>query len=501
MGGLPEGWATSTLGELAEYVNGRGFRKSEWSKSGRPIIRIQNLTGSNSAFNYYDGDLEDRHLVESGDLLLSWAATLGVYEWAGPAGALNQHIFKVDPYVDRRFFRYLLQYKLQEVKARTQGSGMVHVTRGEFEAVSVSVPPLAEQCRIVEALEEQLSRLDAGNALLEQVRLRGLALEKQLTSAVVGGRRLTVQEAENADELLSLVDAQVARVAGKKRWAQVRDPDALWVHELPTGWRWRTLGSLCVDIQYGTSAKTAPKESADDIPVIRMGNIQGGRLDLEDLKYLPAEHPDIEKTALRDGDLLFNRTNSAELVGKSAVYREAMGVAVYASYLIRCRFAEGIEPEWVNTVVNSNFGRRYIASVVSQQVGQANVNSAKMALMPIPVPSQAEQRAALKVLRDWGGALARPQRAARVAMKRSDGLRSAILRSAFSGTLAPQDSADESAAILLARIAAERDATKPARKTKRAEILRKRASAEKSTEVLPAPTPAPLTTVQQELFQ
>ncbi len=224
-------------------------------------------------------------------------------------------------------------------------------------------------------------------------------------------------------------------------------------------------------------------------------------MDLEDLKYLPAEHPDIEKTALRDGDLLFNRTNSAELVGKSAVYREAMGVAVYASYLIRCRFAEGIEPEWVNTVVNSNFGRRYIASVVSQQVGQANVNSAKMALMPIPVPSQAEQRAALKVLRDWGGALARPQRAARVAMKRSDGLRSAILRSAFSGTLAPQDSADESAAILLARIAAERDATKPARKTKRAEILRKRASAEKSTEVLPAPTPAPLTTVQQELFQ
>lgn len=501
MGGLPEGWASSTLGDLAEYVNGRGFRKSEWSKTGRPIIRIQNLTGSNSAFNYFDGELEERHTVKAGDLLLSWAATLGVYEWEGSEGALNQHIFKVKPYVDQRFFRYMLQYKLREVQSRTQGSGMVHVTRGEFEDVCVAVPPLAEQHRIVEALEEQLSRLEEGSALLEQARLRGSALQKQLTSAVLGGRRRTVQEVGDAGELLSLVDKQVTHAAGKKRWVQVRDPEAFWTHELPTGWRWRTLGSLCVDIQYGTSAKTAPKENEEDIPVIRMGNIQGGRLDLEDLKYLPAEHPEIEKTSLRDGDLLFNRTNSAELVGKSAVYREAMGAAVYASYLIRCRFAEGIEPEWVNTVVNSNFGRRYIASVVTQQVGQANVNSAKMALMPIPVPPQAEQRAALKVLRDWEEALARPQLAARVAMKRSEGLRSAILRSAFSGKLAPQDPSDEPAATLLARIAAERDAAKPTRKTKRAASPRKTAAAAKVTKAAPAPTPAPLAIVQQELFQ
>lgn len=259
-----------------------------------------------------------------------------------------------------------------------------------------------------------------------------------------------------------------------------------------------------MDIQYGTSAKTALKEGGSDVPVIRMGNIQDGRLDLGDLKYLPAEHIDIKKTLLRDGDLLFNRTNSAELVGKSAVYSERMGAAVYASYLIRCRFAEGVESDWVNAVVNSDFGRRYIASVVTQQVGQANVNSAKMALMPIPVPPQPEQRTALKVLRDWEAALARPQLAARVALKRSKGLRSAILRSAFSGELAPQDPGDEPADTLLARIAAERESAKPARRAKRAAARPRKRAAALPSKPAPAPTSTPSTpstTVQQELFQ
>ncbi|MFE1150046.1 restriction endonuclease subunit S [Streptomyces albidoflavus] len=501
MGGLPEGWVTSTLGELAEYVNGRGFRKAEWSKSGRPIIRIQNLTGSNSAFNYYSGELEGRHLVKKGDLLLSWAATLGVYEWAGPEGALNQHIFKVKPYIDQRFFRYLLQYKLQEVKARTQGSGMVHVTRGEFEAVSVSVPPLAEQHRIVEALEEQLSRLNAASMMLSQVQSQGSALQKQMVSAVISGRRRTSDKEDSVDDFLSHVDEQVARAAGKKRWAQVRNPEVAGLNEIPPDWRWRTLGSLCLDIQYGTSAKTSPKMNVDDVPVIRMGNIQGGELDLKDLKFLPASHSDIKKSILQDGDLLFNRTNSAELVGKSAVFREWMGPAVYASYLIRCRFAEGVDPDWVNTVVNSNFGRRYIASVVTQQVGQANVNSAKMALMPIPFPPPVEQREALKVLSDWESALTRPQLAAGAAVKRAEGLRSAILRRAFNGDLIPQDPSDEPAAALLARIAAERDAAKPVRKTaKRAARPRKATAAAAATKAAPVPTSAPATSVQQELF-
>ncbi|MFJ3232926.1 restriction endonuclease subunit S [Streptomyces sp. NPDC086787] len=375
------------------------------------------------------------------------------------------------------------------------------VSRKRLLETSIVVPPIAEQLRIVEALEEKFSRLDAASAVLNMVGSKGFALRKRMVSAVIGGQRRTAGSEDDVTQFLSQVDKQVARVAGKKRWAQVRNPEATGLYGIPPGWSWRTLGSLCLDIQYGTSAKTSPKVNADDVPVIRMGNIQGGELDLEDLKFLPVNHADVEKCILRDGDLLFNRTNSAELVGKSAVFRVKMGPAVYASYLIRCRFADGIDPDWVNAVVNSNFGRRYIASVVTQQVGQANVNSAKMALMPIPVPPPAEQREALKVLRDWESALTHPQLAAAAAVKRAEGLKSAILRKAFNGDLVPQNRSDEPAATLLARITAEREATTPVRKAaKRAARPRKATAAAAATKAAPAPTPAPSASVQQELF-
>src|SRR5689334_18744687 len=92
---VPEGWKRTTIGELGRYLNGRGFKTSEWARTGRPIIRIQDLTGSNKNPNYFNGAIEDRYIVEPGDLLVSWSATLGAYIWDGPEAVLNQHIFKV----------------------------------------------------------------------------------------------------------------------------------------------------------------------------------------------------------------------------------------------------------------------------------------------------------------------------------------------------------------------------------------------------------------------
>jgi len=146
---LPSGWEWSTLGEIGEYLNGRGFKKSEWRETGRPIIRIQNLTGSGEAFNFYQGDAEERHVVRDGDLLVSWAATLGVYIWRGPEAVLNQHIFKVRSHLDLRFHRHLLSHVLADLLRQTHGSGMVHITKGRFDSTRVPVPPLAEQDRIV----------------------------------------------------------------------------------------------------------------------------------------------------------------------------------------------------------------------------------------------------------------------------------------------------------------------------------------------------------------
>ncbi len=159
---------------------------------------------------------------------------------------------------------------------------------------------------------------------------------------------------------------------------------------LPAGWERKTVGEMVEALQYGTSAKTS--EDASGVPVLRMGNIKEGSLVLDSVKYLPVNHKEFPALLLQDGDLLFNRTNSAELVGKSAVYRGNPSPCSCASYLIRARLKPGYVPEFLAYFINSPFGRAWIRSVVSQQVGQANVNGTKLKALSVPVPKLSEQR-------------------------------------------------------------------------------------------------------------
>jgi type I restriction enzyme S subunit len=163
---IPKEWSKEQLGKLGKYQNGYGFEPSDWGDQGRPIIRIQNLTGSAGAeTNYYDGEIEDRYVVQNGDLLVSWSATLGVFIWDGPEALLNQHIFKVEPSdaVDNDFLYFLLDHNLDLLETRVQGSTMKHIRKSTFEDTFVPLPPLSEQRRIADVLstvDEQIQQTD-----------------------------------------------------------------------------------------------------------------------------------------------------------------------------------------------------------------------------------------------------------------------------------------------------------------------------------------------------
>ena len=200
------------------------------------------------------------------------------------------------------------------------------------------------------------------------------------------------------------------------------------------GSRSSTVGAEAILIEYGTSAKCALQQENADVPVIRMGNLKDGELDWENLKYLPAEHEQFPKLLLQRGDLLFNRTNSAELAGKAALF-DGAALASFASYLIRVRFKDSVDPGWANVVINSPAGRRYVDSVVSQRVGQANVNGTKLKAFPLPLPGRDEQE---RRVREHGHLVAARQRMrAEVGtlLKRSELLRRSLLTAAFSGRL------------------------------------------------------------------
>ena len=159
---LPAGWTVSTVGKVAQYINGRAFKPTEWEKEGIPIIRIQNLNDPNAPYNYSTVNYEDKYLIKDGDLLFAWAASLGAYIWKGSLGWLNQHIFKVEPkeFMNKQYLYYSFMNLIADFYRQSHGSGMVHITKGKFENTPILIPPLDEQERINITLENIFNILD-----------------------------------------------------------------------------------------------------------------------------------------------------------------------------------------------------------------------------------------------------------------------------------------------------------------------------------------------------
>lgn len=177
---------------------------------------------------------------------------------------------------------------------------------------------------------------------------------------------------------------------------------------------------------------------------------------LEDLKRLPLDHEEFPNLLLENGDVLFNRTNSAELVGKTAVYSGSPPTCSFASYLIRVRMLEGVSSEFLTHALNGGLGRSWIKSVANQTVGQANVNGTKLAAFVFPLPPVEEQEVIVGAAEDQLSTIDHLESELRAKTKTAQGLRQAILRHAFTGKLVPQDLTDEPAVELLKHIATER---------------------------------------------
>ena len=369
------------------------------------------------------------------------------------------------------------------------GTTRLKLTQFALNSIPVPLPPLPEQRRIVAEIEKHFTRLDASVAALKRVQAN---LKRYRASVLrdAGSGKLVPTEAElarsegrdyePADRLLErILSERSAQWESQKnrrgKYKEPTPPDTTDLPDLPEGWVWATVGQLSSRIQYGTSAKA--KADSSGHPVLRMGNIQDGNLDLADLKYLPREHPETRKTLLTPGDLLFNRTNSAELVGKSAVYKTSHPTASFASYLIRVIFLDRLFPDYVCTYINSQHGRAYISQVKSQQVGQANVNGTKLAAMPIPLPPSAEQRRIVAEVERRLSVIQQAEAAVEASMIRAERLRQSILKQAFLGKLVPQDPSDEPASVLLERIRAERAAAAAAAKSQRKPRRRRSKSA------------------------
>jgi type I restriction enzyme S subunit len=395
---LPSGWARATLGDIGEYHNGRGFKKEEWSTVGRPIIRIQNLTSADKPFH-------------PGDLLLSWAATLEAFLWDGPDAVLNQHIFKVESWVDPQFHYYVLKLALEDLRRQSHGTGMVHITRGKFLASEILLPPVAEQARIAEVLDSQF-------AILQEARAR-LAAARSLLADY------------RAAALLAAFETPHARAS---------------------------LSDLA-DIQSGiTKRRPAELDGLVEMPYIRTANVQALRLDLAEIKTIMATPQQVERHRLQSGDVLILEGGDADKVGRGWIWSGEIEDCLHQNHVFAVRPRDELDSRFLAYYVNSPQARAYFARAAKQTTNLASINKRQLAALPIPVTTRNEQRRIVDVLD--GQMAARYRFDAVLASKAPavDDLQRSVLYRALTGQLTTREPDGETAQTLLSTFA-ERRAT------------------------------------------
>jgi type I restriction enzyme S subunit len=183
-----EGWSDKKLSELAEYINGYAFKPDDWGKDGLPIIRIEQLKNPDAPTDYYSGKLPTKNIIENGDLIFSWSASLFLRIWQHDRAALNQHLFRVVERegIDRVFLKLFIEFYLPELTKASHGSTMQHITRKELDRFSAPFPTYKpEQAKIAEILSTVDRAIEQTKALIaKQQRIKTGLMQDLLTRGI-----------------------------------------------------------------------------------------------------------------------------------------------------------------------------------------------------------------------------------------------------------------------------------------------------------------------------
>ena len=442
---LPKRWAWVRVGEIFDYDAGAKRDPKELDQS-RWLLELEDIEKDTSRIverlRVSDRDsLSTKSEFEPGDILYGKLRPyLNKVVVADVPGYSTTEIVAIRAFLPLCSEYCALAFRRPDFVAYVErlgrGTKMPRLRTPDAIVAPFPLPPLAEQHRIVAKVDELMGlcdRLEAARAGRDAVRdqlaaaslarlnapdpetfqadarfalnaLPALAtrpdqikrLRQTILNLAVRGK-LVPQDTndEPASELLKRIAKERVDLVNKKEIRREEPLDPIQSGEVPfdvpTSWVWSRIGEAVLFTQYGTSEKSNPSEKG--VPVLTMGNIQDGLVVWNNEKRIPENSEDLPALYLQKFDLLYNRTNSAELVGKTGIYKGEDGVRTFASYLIRLRPSlTSSSPYFLNMAMNApEFRETQIVPLIKKQTGQANVNGTALKNMLIPLPPLAEQ--------------------------------------------------------------------------------------------------------------
>jgi type I restriction enzyme S subunit len=388
--------------------------------------------------------------------------------------------------------RYLL-YALNEADYRGYANGTTRpkLTQAAMRRLPINLAPLPEQHRIIAKIEELFSELDKGIESMKTAQAQIKVYRQALLKHAFEGKLTAQWRADNPDKL-ETADALRKRIqqeraqryqqqlaeweVGGKQASKPKAPkpptplseEALAeLPHLPYGWGYTELGTVIDEPTYGTAKKC--DYETEGVGVLRIPNVVSGKIDPSDLKFAQFSEEEIATYKVVSGDLLIIRSNgSVSIVGRCALVSDAETEYLYAGYLIRLRPNQRlIVPAYLLWTFSTHSVRKQIEKKAKSTSGVNNINTGEIQSLAIALCGIEEQQQILIELECRLSEVDQLDQTISASLQQAEALRHSILKKAFSGQLVPQDPNDEPAAVLLARIEAEKSAQPQGKKARK----------------------------------
>jgi type I restriction enzyme S subunit len=461
---LPHGWIRTQLSEVAEIILGQSPPSSTYNED-------------REGLPFYQGKLEfgklyptprkwcmaPKKIAEQGDVLISVRAPVGPTNICQEKSCIGRGLAAIRGLggIGTFFILYVLRALESEIARKGTGTTFSAIGDDKLKTLEIPLPPLHEQVRIVARLEELFARLDAGVEGLRKVKAQlkryrqavlKYAFEGKLTEE---WRKTHKDQIEPATKLLERIKQERKQKLGPK-YKELPPIETSELPQLPEGWTWARPGEFA-QVNPGFPCGKHNKDKKG-IPHIRPMNIDvNGKIDLSDVKYVHC----LTYDALLKGDVLFNNTNSPELLGKTAYIEENTNWA-YSNHMTRLRFNTYLlDSGYVSYYLHNLFLSGFFKISCVHHVNQASINSGFLSeRVVIALPSLDEQHKIAEEIKLRQSVAEDIEKAIAESLMQTERLRQGILKMAFEGRLIPQDPGDEPADKLLERIKEERAKSK-----------------------------------------
>lgn len=423
MNQLPAGWVWADLAQVCTSIADGDHQAPPQVPHGIPFLVIGNIrtqrldfTGCRHVPPGYFASLSPIRQPQKGDVLYSLVGSYGISVQVkdNTSFCVQRHIgiLRPSPSISPAFLALVLSSRavFNQATQYATGTAQLTVPLSGLRRIRIPLPPLSEQDKIVAAIEEHFSRLDAGVAALRRA-LKKLA---RMRSAA-----FTLIIADSVD-------------------------------------KWRTLGEIAEVV--GGVTKDAKRQSDPafvEVPYLRVANVQRGYLDLASVTTIRVPNSTVRKLRLERGDILFNEGGDRDKLGRGWIWEGQIEECIHQNHVFRARLlTDRFEPKFVSMHGNT-FGQIWFEKMGKQTTNLASLSLTTLKSFPIPDLPVERQREIIAEVERQLTVLDSLQSATDQALIRSNALRSSILAAAFSGQLVPQDPCEEPASVLLERIAAE----------------------------------------------